>query len=329
MLTEIVFCHWSSTNISIDNQYYNRFIQLGRPIFPVKYNGAALFTITTTFGIAHARHTREAPFAQSATRVGSSLLVSTNLFQVRQSITSPIIVFTSGPRCLLVQIQLQSTYWPWKTDYLLSIGHQPRATSIQTFLLVGCCDCGWLRNDFSDWILNIDANAHGKRTVSTKQPQDKWQTCQSGFQWYQKDLCIEHVELVLVTRLFHSATVSQCEHFLDATCICCLKLHKIFFSLGGGGGALSSNVFTIWWHILISGPPRVFRRLKRHFGRFLISHSIEWFSMARCAIRICHEKRRTQIILHRNVSRYMYLWPARLNLWVTKMITAYSGLSVL
>ena len=57
MLTELTFCHKSSTNIWIDNRYYNRFIQLGKPIFPVKYNGAALFTIPTTFEIAHARVT--------------------------------------------------------------------------------------------------------------------------------------------------------------------------------------------------------------------------------------------------------------------------------
>ena len=48
--------------------------------------------------------------------------------------------------------------------------------------------------------MNIGANVHGKRTVSTKQPQ------------------------VTVTRLLHSATVSQCDHFL-----------KILFGVWGGG----------------------------------------------------------------------------------------------
>ena len=33
MLLELTFCHKSSTNISINNWYYNRFIQLRRPIF--------------------------------------------------------------------------------------------------------------------------------------------------------------------------------------------------------------------------------------------------------------------------------------------------------
>ena len=37
-----MFCHKSSTNISIDNRYYIRFIQLAKPIFPVKHNGATL-----------------------------------------------------------------------------------------------------------------------------------------------------------------------------------------------------------------------------------------------------------------------------------------------
>ena len=57
---------------------------------------------------ACACHTREAPVTQSATRVGSSLLDSSMLLLFRQPITCPIIVFTSGPTCLLVQTQLQS-----------------------------------------------------------------------------------------------------------------------------------------------------------------------------------------------------------------------------
>ena len=118
-----------------------------------------------------------------------------------------------------------------------------------------------------DWIFNIGANAHSKRTVSTKQPQHKWQTWQSGFQWHRRDL----YRASLVTRLFHSATVSQYDHFLNATCICCLILHHFFLAGGGGGGGgggihyrkqpqlqLSSNAFTIWWRILSSRPPRVF-----------------------------------------------------------------------
>ena len=74
-------------------------------------------------------------------------------------------------------------------------------------------------------------NARGKRTVSTKQPQHKWPTRQSHFQWHRKDL---YWASFRVTRLFFS-----------------------------GGGALNSNVFTVWWHIQISWPPRAFKRFKR------------------------------------------------------------------
>ena len=125
MLTELTFCHKSSTNISIENQYQNRFIQLGRPIFPVKCNGAALFTIPITFGIAHARVTL-ARHRSPNLRPESDHRYSTARCFFCQPITSSIIIFTSGPTCLLVQAQLQSILWPWKTE---SIGCQPCATS--------------------------------------------------------------------------------------------------------------------------------------------------------------------------------------------------------
>ena len=47
----------------------------------------------------------------------------------------------------------------------------------------------------------------------------------TGFQCHRSDLYWARCQ---VTRLFHNATVSWCDHFLDATCICCLKLHQIF-----------------------------------------------------------------------------------------------------
>ena len=95
------------------------------------------------------------------------------------------------------------------------------------------------------------------------------------------------IELVLVTRLFHSVTVSQSDHFSDATCIYCLKLFFFLFFFGGGGGgggALSSNVFTISWRVLISTrPPRVFRHFKRSScttllidGSFLAANKQLW-----------------------------------------------------
>ena len=42
-----------------------------------------------------------------------------------------------------------------------------------------------------------------------------------------------------------------------SVCVCVWELLPRF-----GGGALSSNVFTIWCRILISRPPRVFRQFK-------------------------------------------------------------------
>ena len=67
------------------------------------------------------------------------------------------------------------------------------------------------------------------------------------------------IELVLVTRLFHSATVSQCDHFLDAACICCLKLNQIFF-LGG-----TTKLQCIYYLVTYTDfqAAKVFRRFKR------------------------------------------------------------------
>ena len=61
--------------------------------------------------------------------------------------------------------------------------------------------------------MNIGANAHGKRAVSTLKTATsdrldlRWQL---GLQWHRIG-----IELVLqVPKLFHNATVSQCNHFL-------------------------------------------------------------------------------------------------------------------
>ena len=100
MLTELTFCHKSSTRISIDNRYYNRFIQLGRPIFPVKYNGAVLFTqsrphLGSRMRVSHSRCTGRPIFDQSriiATRqldaftVPSTHYVSNNCIYVRSHV---------------------------------------------------------------------------------------------------------------------------------------------------------------------------------------------------------------------------------------------------
>ena len=86
-----------------------------------------MFTIPTTFRNAHALcYTPEALLTQSATQVGSLLLDSSMLWQFREAITSPIIVFTSSTPCF-------------------GIGHQ-RQSAISS-----CCDLVilWLCNDWS------------------------------------------------------------------------------------------------------------------------------------------------------------------------------------
>ena len=123
-----------------------------------------------------------------------------------------------------------------------------------------CID--WQQYWKCDWIVDISANAHGKWTVSTKQPQNKRQTWQSGFQWHWRYLYWASFQ---VTRLFHSATVFWMLHeFVVLNFTRLITRMKIFWGVGMGmGGALSSNVFTLWCRILISRPPWVFRRFKR------------------------------------------------------------------
>ena len=101
----------------------------------------------------------------------------------------------------------------------------------------------WKQHWKYDRTMNIGANAHGKRAVSTLKIATgdrldlRWQL---GFQWHGIG-----IELVLqVPRLFHSATIFCC---YICTCICCLKLHRVgegFFN-SIWWGPLSSNVFTI------------------------------------------------------------------------------------
>ena len=100
LLTEHKFCRKLSRRISIDSLCCNRFINLGRPIFPLNHSGASaatVFTIPTTFGIAHAWcYTRAERIAQSATRVGSLPLDSLSAPSTHYS---PKIVFTFSPIC--------------------------------------------------------------------------------------------------------------------------------------------------------------------------------------------------------------------------------------
>ena len=89
-----------SRSISIHSRYCNRFINIGRPIFPLNHSGTSavmVFTIPTTFGIGHARcYTRAEWATQSGTRVRSSLLASLTVPSTHY-VTK--IVFTFSPIC--------------------------------------------------------------------------------------------------------------------------------------------------------------------------------------------------------------------------------------
>ena len=144
-------------SISIDSRYCNRFINLGRPIFPLNHSGASaatVFTIPTTFGIAHARcYPRAERATQSATQVGSSQLDS---LTVPSTHYVPKIVFTFSPICRACTNSI-AIYLIIMSDFIfLCIGpHQQSA--IHVFLLVGCDSLwrqaaepvSWLRNDLS------------------------------------------------------------------------------------------------------------------------------------------------------------------------------------
>ena len=133
----------------------------------------------------------------------------------------------------------------------------------------------WQQNWKYEWTMNIGANAHGKRTVSTKQPQVTDLTV--GLRVTSE----RYWAGVQVTKLFHSATVSQCGRFfvtlpgwlleLSGFCVygggvggCGGGGVYIVCVCGRGGGGLSSNIFTIWCCILILMPSALFRRFKRH-----------------------------------------------------------------
>ena len=99
--------------------------------------------------------------------------------------------------------------------------------------------------------------------IGDQQKSHKWQTSVDqltvGFQWHRR--CIELVFKSLdcfTKRLFHTATIFCCN-----ICICCLKLHQadhkveeFVFLPRFGGGALSSDVFTIcavYWSLCHRG----------------------------------------------------------------------------
>ena len=124
-----------------------------------------------------------------------------------------------------------------------------------------------------DWTMNIGANrnAHGKRTISTKQPNSrrslqnrhKWKTWQLGFQTLER-----YSASFQVTRLFFSTMpITRIKSFY-------FYFYFLFFFFLGGW-VLSSNAVTIWCCIPISRPPRVIRRFKRRScTNWYLEHSL-------------------------------------------------------
>ena len=156
LLTEHKFCRKLSMSISMDSRYCNRFINLGRPTFPLSHSSASaatVFTIPTTFGIAHARcYTRTERTTQSATRVGSSLLDS---LTAPSSHYVPKILFTSSPICRACTNSI-AIYLIIMGDFIfLCIGLQQQSaiSSGWLYLIAGWRQAAepasWLRNDLS------------------------------------------------------------------------------------------------------------------------------------------------------------------------------------
>ena len=145
MLTEL--CRKSSLNISIDNRYYNRFIHVGRPIFPVNHNGASVFTIPTRFAWDRACTCPCVTFARRR---------SPNLRPARQldAFTVPSIHYVSNICISVAPAYCYKLNCNRFDDHKRLIFFSASATSpapptILPFLLVGCCDCRWLRNDYT------------------------------------------------------------------------------------------------------------------------------------------------------------------------------------
>ena len=156
MFTEPTFCRDSSINISIGNRYYNRFINLGRPIFSLNHSGASaatVFTIPTTFGIAHAPcYTRAEGATQSAARVGSSLF---HFLTVPSTHYVHKIVITFSPICRACKNSI-AIYLIIMKDLIFFFSASARTSNPPLSLLVGCDSNGrqrnqplWLRNDLS------------------------------------------------------------------------------------------------------------------------------------------------------------------------------------
>ena len=108
---------------------------------------------------------------------------------------------------------------------------------------------------------------------STKQPQVTDLRWQLGFQWHRRGIELVFKSLDCFTkRLFHTATFFFFFFFCCYICICCLKLHQadykveeFFLNLDLVGEHSAPMYLPVYYlrRILISRPPRVFRRFKR------------------------------------------------------------------
>ena len=132
LLTEHKFCRRLSRSISVDSRFCSQFINHRRPIFSLNHRGASVatvFTIPTTFGIAHARcYTPAERATQTATQVGSSLL---DALTVPSTHYVPKIVFTFSPICRACTNSI-AIYLIITKDLIcfLCIGHQQSAIAL-------------------------------------------------------------------------------------------------------------------------------------------------------------------------------------------------------
>ena len=119
----------------------------------------------------------------------------------------------------------------------------------------------WQQHWECDRTMNIGANAHGERTVTTKTTTSdrlvlRWQL---SFQWYRRG-----IELVFKSRdcftkwLFHSATIC-----FAATYVFVVWNFTSFFLTSIWWGSTQLQCIYYLRRILISRPPRVFLHFKR------------------------------------------------------------------
>ena len=156
LLTEQEFWRKSSRSISIDNRFCNRFINLGRPIFSLNHSGASaatVFTIPTTFGIAHA----PCYIRDERPELDHRYLI---FLLFRQHIMSPKLYLPSVRSVVLVKTQLQSIQSPRRTWFFFSAS--ARTSNPPLSLLVGCDSNGRQRNQPCDCTMTLAFHVHQK-----------------------------------------------------------------------------------------------------------------------------------------------------------------------